>query len=171
MPTTEMTSRGQLVGLATGAIVAFASGVGVALSVVGDYMSSVIGVAISASLLPPAVNCGMLWAMPLYVSIWPDRMNEHTPSELAMMGLISIVLTIENIILVFLASLAMFKIKGVTLKKDRNYDESNKQMVYQSITSFKDQWSEIKQRPSARTLNRSKRAAPSMKNVLFPIVS
>ena len=33
---------------------------GVALSVLDDQTSSLVGVAISASLLPPAVNCGML---------------------------------------------------------------------------------------------------------------
>merc|ERR1712061_839794 len=106
--------------------------------------------------------------MSLYVSIWPDRINEHTANELAIMGLVSIVLTIENIILVFLASIIMFKIKGVTLKKDRNYDENNKQLVYQCITSFKDQWDEVKRKPTGGSMSRSKRAAPSMKN-LFPI--
>ena len=49
-PTDEMSSRGEPAGLATGAIVAFASGVGVALSVVGDYMATVIGVAISGKI-------------------------------------------------------------------------------------------------------------------------
>jgi hypothetical protein len=34
---------------------------GVALSVLDDQTSSLVGVAISASLLPPAVNCGMLF--------------------------------------------------------------------------------------------------------------
>ena len=33
---------------------------GVALSILGNNTSSLVGVAISASLLPPAVNCGML---------------------------------------------------------------------------------------------------------------
>ena len=89
-------------------IVAFDLGVGVALSVVGDYMASAICVAISASLLPPAVNCGMLWAMSLYVFCFPELQNEHTASELGFMGTISIVLTIENIILVFLGLYFVF---------------------------------------------------------------
>eukprot|EP00969_Alexandrium_andersonii_P361235 15457118-Alexandrium_andersonii.AAC.1 len=36
---------------------------GVALSVLDDHVSSLVGVAISASLLPPAVNSGILVAM------------------------------------------------------------------------------------------------------------
>ena len=53
-PTVQMSSRGTVGGLADGAFIAAASGVGVALSVLGDYLSTVVGVAISASLLPPA---------------------------------------------------------------------------------------------------------------------
>ena len=45
-----------------GLVVAVFSGVGVALSVLGNNTSSLVGVAISASLLPPAVNAGMCWA-------------------------------------------------------------------------------------------------------------
>eukprot|EP01083_Nonionella_stella_P063481 164945_1 len=59
-PTDKMMSRGQPVALADGAFIAAVSGVGVALSVLGDYVATIIGVAISASLLPPAVNAGML---------------------------------------------------------------------------------------------------------------
>ena len=62
-----MSSRGEPVALADGAFVAIVSGIGVALSVVGDYASAVIGVAISASLLPPAVNTGMMFAFAIYL--------------------------------------------------------------------------------------------------------
>jgi Domain of unknown function (DUF389) len=41
--------------------VAFFSGLGVAVSLLDDQTSSLVGVAISASLLPPAVNAGLLW--------------------------------------------------------------------------------------------------------------
>lgn len=37
-------------------MIAIPSGAGVALAVLGDYTASLVGVAISASLLPPAVN-------------------------------------------------------------------------------------------------------------------
>ena len=50
----------QLVTWITSYSEAFFSGLGVALSILDDQTSSLVGVAISASLLPPAVNCGML---------------------------------------------------------------------------------------------------------------
>lgn len=48
--------RGVLRGLVPGLLIALASGIGVALSVLGGNAGSLVGVAISASLLPPAVN-------------------------------------------------------------------------------------------------------------------
>ena len=64
-PTDEMVSRGQLRALWVGALIAIPSGAGVALSVLGDNTGSMVGVAISASLLPPAVNAGLLWSIAL----------------------------------------------------------------------------------------------------------
>mmetsp|Transcript_20748 Transcript_20748/g.25125 ORF Transcript_20748/g.25125 Transcript_20748/m.25125 type:complete len:96 (-) Transcript_20748:577-864(-) len=55
-----MSSRGQPESLVYGLLVAFFSGIGVALSVLGNNTTSLVGVAISASLLPPVVNTGIL---------------------------------------------------------------------------------------------------------------
>lgn len=55
-----MTGRGSWTGIAFGTLVALASGVGVALGLLGNNTSSLVGVAISASILPPSVNCGLL---------------------------------------------------------------------------------------------------------------
>lgn len=41
--------------------IALPSGVGVAMSTINHNTNSLVGVAISASLLPPAVNCGINW--------------------------------------------------------------------------------------------------------------
>ena len=60
-PTDEQLSRANLTSLWSGLPVSFFSGLGVAVSLLDDVTSSLVGVAISASLLPPAVNCGMLW--------------------------------------------------------------------------------------------------------------
>jgi len=57
-PTNEMLSRGTRTTFLAGFPIAFFSGLGVAVSVLDDQTSSLVGVAISASLLPPAVNCG-----------------------------------------------------------------------------------------------------------------
>ena len=53
-PTNEMISRGTKTTFLAGIPIAFFSGLGVALSVLDDSTSSLVGVAISASLLPPA---------------------------------------------------------------------------------------------------------------------
>ena len=179
MPTQEMTSRSTKEGLMTGAVIAFASGIGVALSVVGDYMATVIGVAISASLLPPAVNCGMLWALSFYVYFepeagnngkdlcWPSDPNKCTANDLAIMGSLSIVLTIENIILVFLASWMMFVIKDVTLSNNRGFDDQNKQLVYQSIGSFKERYEDLKTMSSTFELNKKKKKKKKKGNAIY----
>lgn len=60
-PTDEMVNRGDPVNLILGFLIALPSGVGVALAISGRNTSSLVGVAISASLLPPCVNAGLLW--------------------------------------------------------------------------------------------------------------
>ena len=64
-PTEEMLSRGKLRALWVGALIAIPSGAGAALSVLADNTGSMVGIAISASLLPPAVNTGLLWSLAL----------------------------------------------------------------------------------------------------------
>jgi uncharacterized hydrophobic protein (TIGR00271 family) len=59
-PTDEMRSRGLLRSLWMGVLIALPSGAAVALSVLGGNVGSLVGVAISASLLPPMVNGGIL---------------------------------------------------------------------------------------------------------------
>ena len=60
--TNEMTSRGDLKDMTLDLAIAVASGMAAALSLLGENTSSMVGVAISASLLPPAVNAGFLWS-------------------------------------------------------------------------------------------------------------
>lgn len=55
----EMQVRGSMDGVYVGIVVATASGLGVGFSVVNGGMSAMIGIAISASLLPPLCNAGM----------------------------------------------------------------------------------------------------------------
>jgi uncharacterized membrane protein len=61
-PTGEMRERGQAIQLLFGAIVAALSGTGVALAESNANISSVVGVAIAAALLPPTVNCGICFS-------------------------------------------------------------------------------------------------------------
>ena len=62
-PTDEMMERGNWRAYVLDIFIAIFSGAGAALSVLGDNMYSMVGVAMSASLMPPAVNAGLLWAV------------------------------------------------------------------------------------------------------------
>ena len=55
-PNSEVKARGELRSLWIGCLVALPSGAAVAASILSGNQSSLIGVAISASLLPPCVN-------------------------------------------------------------------------------------------------------------------
>lgn len=60
LPTAEMESRSTPQGLVSGCIIALASGVVIGNAVTQSGVNSLVGVAISASLLPPIVNSGIL---------------------------------------------------------------------------------------------------------------
>lgn len=145
-PTMEMTSRGRLRGLWVGALIALPSGAGVALSVLGGNAGSLVGVAISASLLPPAVNSGMLWAYSIICAIKHPTLSElpletnasqavghldcralkgnsytliyscNMAEEAAIMAIISLVLTIVNIICILITATLVLKFKEVVPK-------------------------------------------------------
>ena len=74
-PTKQMSSRTKAEGLLEGLLIALPSGVGVALSVLGGNSGSMVGVAISASLLPPAVNAGLYWSMSMISALSHDTEN------------------------------------------------------------------------------------------------
>ena len=76
-PTVEMSSRTGWSCPVVGLAVAVPSGVGVAISVLGGNSGSMVGVAISASLLPPAVNTGLYWAMALMSFGFEDSLLGH----------------------------------------------------------------------------------------------
>lgn len=139
-PTPEMVSRGQLRSLMAGVFIAVPSGAGVALSVLGGNTGSLVGVAISASLLPPAVNAGLLWAMALVATVSKDEshiigwgrdsptspINEtlytftyssNMPVEASILGLVSLTLTLVNIICIILTGVGILKLKEVTPDK------------------------------------------------------
>nr|CAD7438628.1 unnamed protein product [Timema bartmani] len=132
-PTMEMTSRGEFQGLWVGAVVAIASGAAVSIAILGDNTSSLVGVAISVSLLPTAVNAGLLWALACVDLAWPTGTgnstqphvySENRPVELALLGAISLCLTIINIVFIFLAGILFLKIKEVaprTSKAQRHF--------------------------------------------------
>ncbi|CAI9727184.1 Hypothetical predicted protein [Octopus vulgaris] len=126
-----------------GILIALPSGAGVSLSVLGGNSGPLVGVAISASLLPPAVNAGMLWSFALLSVISPPKTTPHdnttavsindnplgclpfqdnayTPmyscdmaKEMGIMGTISLLLTLLNIVCIFLVGVVMLKVNDL----------------------------------------------------------
>jgi len=98
-PTTEIESRGSRHGLGAGLAIAIPSGMGVCLSLLDGNTSSLVGVAISASLLPPAVNSGICLVYTILLQIGAVD-NDVESVDAAMMfeiGIISFALTAMNI--------------------------------------------------------------------------
>jgi uncharacterized hydrophobic protein (TIGR00271 family) len=115
-PTQEMETRGTWQNFMVALPVAFFSGLGVAVSVLDQQTSSLVGVAISASLLPPAVNAGVLWVAFLYYE--KGRLPElhdtsYERSDFRIGGSVSLALTLANIVLIIGSSMLMFRMKEV----------------------------------------------------------
>jgi uncharacterized hydrophobic protein (TIGR00271 family) len=117
-PTEEMASRGDVTGLITGLAIAIPSGMGVALSILGNNTASLVGVAISASLLPPAVNTGICWARAILIRT--GSVVEDIDNDYVYIGGISFALTIVNIICIWLAGMFMFMVKEVAPTKTKS---------------------------------------------------
>jgi uncharacterized hydrophobic protein (TIGR00341 family) len=117
-PTPEMTSRGLVIGVVVGIIVAAASGAGVALAVTRGEISSLVGVAIAASLMPPAVNAGMnlIYALmgPFYFGGAVD-----VAMHLGIAG-ISFTLVLINIIFINIVAMLVFVVKRVAPIKSKS---------------------------------------------------
>jgi len=106
----------------SGITIAFLTGMGVALTVFDDTMSKLVGVAVSASIIPPAVNSGLLlilamqndseWWNDFKLTFDEEEYNESTPnySQLAVMSLL---LTVANVVLVTCGATLMFRLKEV----------------------------------------------------------
>ena len=137
-PTDEMKSRATWENFVVGLPVAFFSGLGVAVSLLDDQTSSLVGVAISASLLPPAVNAGVIWVayayynndllgtepVPMtldynatedYMATNDDDLLDGLLGQFLSGGMISLLLTLANIVLIWIASMFMFRLKEVSV--------------------------------------------------------
>jgi len=137
-----MVGRGEWRSLWVGVLIAVPSGAGVALSVLGGNAGSLVGVAISASLLPPAVNCGIFWAASIVMALstrdtmffdnstqiedftnftvdgyTPRYDNDNMPLESFYLGLISLFLTLVNILCIILTGVLILRVKEVTSEK------------------------------------------------------
>ncbi|KAH8249033.1 hypothetical protein KR032_005328 [Drosophila birchii] len=123
--TEEMLSRCDLHSLIVGVFTAIPSGAAAAIGILGGNIGSLVGVAISASLLPPAVNSGLLWAVAciyklfenddsLYVDVIKSRRySDNQAKELAVLGSISMCLTLTNVLCVYLMGILVLKVKEI----------------------------------------------------------
>lgn len=153
-PTNEMGGRGTSVGILTGIAIATPSGVGVALSILSNNTSSLVGVAISASLLPPAVNAGMMWAYAIfcvfsdnhvdymdgknYIGLLTNETGARInaiptdPREISWAGLVSLLLTLLNIAIILVTACAMFYAKSVVKYDGEGAEWSNEFKKYKA---------------------------------------
>ncbi|XP_017062865.1 uncharacterized protein LOC108102411 [Drosophila eugracilis] len=123
--TEEIVSRCDTHSLAIGVCTALASGAAGAIAVLGGNTGSLVGVAISASLLPPAVNAGLLWALAIGSHLLPAdhdlmvRLVKHRSYssqlsvELLLCALVSMALTLLNIVCVWIMGVVVLRIKEV----------------------------------------------------------
>ena len=105
-------------------------------SVLGGNAGSLVGVAISASLLPPAVNAGFFWCLSLLIGVTEGKIKmfgpldanltftEYKPQysdsqtlEAFILGVVSLALTILNIICIIITGIAILRLKEVTPEK------------------------------------------------------
>jgi uncharacterized hydrophobic protein (TIGR00271 family) len=135
-PTSEMVVRATWTNFLVALPVAFFSGLGVAVGLLDEQTSSLVGVAISASLLPPAVNAGILWvAYGFYQSnllghgvgdggVLPEEVVAYVQPiirqdverhQFRQGGFISLALTIANVLIIIGSSMLMFRLKEVSL--------------------------------------------------------
>ncbi|XP_059618202.1 uncharacterized protein LOC132262798 isoform X2 [Phlebotomus argentipes] len=131
-PTEEMKGRGNARSLWMGVLWALTSGTGVAVALLQGSAGPLIGVAISASLLPPVVNCGLFWALACIWLIYDDVKMPHLkgepytgnssyvpiytdyiPTEFFVNGIVSCLLTVVNVICIFITAIIVLKIKEV----------------------------------------------------------
>jgi len=125
--TDEMLARGTMQTFLTGIPIAFFSGLGVALGLLDESTSSLVGVAISASLLPPAVNCGILFMFSAQIRFnenhhrSKNREFHNDDEDFIRMAIMSISLTAVNILVVWLAAALMFRLKEVLPVKKSKY--------------------------------------------------
>jgi len=118
-PTEEMSSRGEVSALYYGTLVATASGIGVAISVTSGTVNSLVGVAISASLLPPAVNAGMLLNYGLFGPLVHGQ-DEVSRKEMLEMSGISFALLLVNISCIIVSANITFWLKAIAPVQDRS---------------------------------------------------
>lgn len=118
-PTQEMAIRGVFAELLFGAIVAICGGIAVAISETNALVSSIVGIAIAAALLPPAVNTGLCLA---YANIGSQLHPQHNVDVELFNDIAagSFTLVLVNVFFVYTSAALVFKAKMVRASKPRD---------------------------------------------------
>ncbi|CRL06705.1 CLUMA_CG019556, isoform A [Clunio marinus] len=128
--TLEMSNRTNFHSVIVGIFIALPSGAAVAIAVLGENFGSLVGVAISASLLPPAVNTGLMWSFSLVHACSKDfssrfksfvmnkKYSDDQAIELLALGGISLLVTLTNVLCVYLMGYFFLKVKEVAPVSD-----------------------------------------------------
>lgn len=126
-PNDEMASRGETPAklFSVGLAIAIPSGGAVALSVTGGNAGGLVGVAISASLLPPAVNAGMCWGIACI---------SRQSLRFASIGGYSLLLTLLNILAIIVVAFGVFLLKEVVDPKNSRTREKVNQLKDMPMT-------------------------------------
>lgn len=139
-----MVSRGEKRSLWIGCLVALPSGVAVAVALLSGSQASLVGVAISASLLPPCVNAGLHWAYSTLSAIkaigeenkafqnskgmWfsqkpsliplkgyePIYYDDNMALECFILGVVSLGLMIVNVLSIVLSAFVVLKVSNLS---------------------------------------------------------
>ncbi|XP_062545675.1 uncharacterized protein LOC134212121 [Armigeres subalbatus] len=124
--TAEMLARCQTHSLKLGIAIALPSGAAVAVAILAENGGGLVGVAISASLLPPSVNAGILWSLSLLSSIYGKSPEQRYATvtqtnlysdiqsvELFCLGCMSFCLTLVNVCCIYIMGIFILWIKEV----------------------------------------------------------
>jgi len=154
-PSAEMTGRGTVNNLVVGALIALPSGFAVALSTLGSNSGGLTGVAISLSLLPPAVNAGLCWMTSALLHGGIGERNDLDDTNYALTGTLSFCLTLLNIFCIWLGGCTMFYIKEVAPIPNKNtFWERDVKLARSGLSS----------RPDASVIGRGIAAALELRN-------
>lgn len=128
--TPEMIMRTNFRSVVVGICIALPSGAAVAIAVLGENFGSLVGVAISASLLPPACNTGLLWSFSFVHLIFKDvspqfqsfikenKYSDNQAVELLALGAISLCVTLTNVFCIYIMGFIFLKVKEVAPASD-----------------------------------------------------
>eukprot|EP00005_Dracoamoeba_jomungandri_P014798 CAMPEP_0174267812 /NCGR_PEP_ID=MMETSP0439-20130205/34991_1 /TAXON_ID=0 /ORGANISM="Stereomyxa ramosa, Strain Chinc5" /LENGTH=347 /DNA_ID=CAMNT_0015355531 /DNA_START=22 /DNA_END=1065 /DNA_ORIENTATION=+ len=110
--TEQQLQRADLLDVVGGILVAIPSGVGVAVAVTGGGLIALVGVAISAALLPPITNAGLYGAYYIVGVLKGDETDNEVIDRLIICGY-SFLLFVVNFVLIYMFALIVFWIKKI----------------------------------------------------------